>query len=188
MTYFEIRNTLLDSNNWVQFDSAGLPSFSWRRRARINPLDGQTDNSSTRYTIAQSDVTGVENPASTVPLFIDVHDFTTDAQFWNQAPSTNTYTSPEGVSMVNRGTLGYLKALQEVVGGETYIRVAVDNPTQSTTTKLYWVKSGLTSAPSSSDREIPVEIQSIDIVPDASSSQSHLISVNITFTEVRYTS
>lgn len=189
MAEVEIRHSSLDSNAWVVLDCIALPSWGWRRRTRSNPIDGQADSGTATFAIAQADTTGIENPVGGMTVLINLHDFTTDAQLWSRTPSTNSFNAPgEGLSMAGRCTLGYLKALQEIVGGQAYLRLSTDNPQNNPSTTLYWIKSGVTGAPTSADREIPIEIDSIDLSPDSSADQSHMIAITISFREVRTSS
>jgi len=167
----QIKNSNLDSNNWVNLFGATF-QVSYKIRNKTNPLDGQFTG--TNYNIATADKIGVENPVITIRGMISTHEYDTDAQFWLVTPSTSSSTSEEKISMANYVTMGYLRALARDMTGTTLLKISFGDPDAQFTWKNW---DGTTD-------EIPVEVDSILPVPKQDSEGNHFIDYVIKLTEV----
>lgn len=187
MTNIQILNTAIDSS-WVKLDAASFV-VSYKKRINTKPLDGQVDTATTSFQIAKGDRTGVENPIYTVRCVLSIDDFSdSNTNLWRKIPSNATLAlDSSGNTMTSFATMGFLLRLIYDVTGQTYIKIYFGNPS----TQVNWVRNNFgdtlntSDTPGTDDRIIPVELLSIDPVPDETSDGLHFINVNLTFVEVR---
>ena len=180
MAFIQIRNTNLDSNNWVDLNGA-MFTPGYRRRNNSRPLDGQVDTSTSAFQIAKADRSGVENPVFIIQGVINLDDFAhLNEHIWRTNPSAATITDVSGATMAGSVTLGYLLKLDFDAVGDTYIKLNFGSQ------NVNWVKHDfsyplVTSA--GGDLDIPVEIDAIDFSP--SGDTLHIWNYSITCREVR---
>lgn len=176
----QIKNTVVDANNWVTLNGVTFSPGSWKRITRSNPTPGQF--SGTEYVIAKSDRVGIENPQFTLRGVINVHDFGTATDLWSTTPSTNTSLSEDGASMVGNVTFGYLQAVWRNMTGQNYIKISFGNPSAQVNWRQY---AGTATSYAGTATEIPVEIVSITPVPREDSEGNHFIDYTIDCYEER---
>lgn len=178
MAQLELRNTVLNNNEWVNCDCLGIQP-SWQKRTNHNPVDGEADTTAGTWRLAKSDRVGVENPAFTFTVIVDMKDFQSNDQLWAKQPRLVIHNSPkDGLLMTGRLTLGFLHQLVYAVQGQTYLRVTFGETYK-------WMKTTYTDGVTTGDDEIPIEILSVSPVPDSSLEESHQVVVQITAREVR---
>jgi len=170
----QIKNTVVDANNWVSMQGATFTP-GYKKRVSTNPLDGQFTG--TNYVIAKGDRTGVENPSISIQGVLSTHDYSVSDDFWSTTPSTITSVAEDGTSMVGSVTMGYLLALWSNMTGDTYLKISFGNPSN----QLNWKNADLTTA------EIPVEVIAVTPKPRQDSTGNHFIDYTIEFREVRPT-
>jgi hypothetical protein len=168
----QIKNSNLDSNNWVNCVGVTFKP-SYKRILKINPLHGQF--SGTNYLPAKGDQVGIENPVFSLRGVINLSDYSTVAHVWSTTPSTVTSTSEDAVSMGGVITLGYLIALWKDMTGTTYLKISFGSPEAQTTWKKYDLSTD----------EIPILIDNISLDPREDSEGGHFINYEITCHEVR---
>ncbi len=180
MTFIQIRNTNLDSGNWVDLNGATFTA-GYRRRNNSKPLDGQVNTTTSAFQIAKADRTGVENPVFTISGIIDIYDLSNlNDHMWRITPSAATITDTSGATMAGSMTLGYLLKLNFDVVGDTYLKLNFGSQ------NVNWVKHNFSTplvTTSGGDLDIPVEIDAIDFVP--SGDALHIINYSISLREVR---
>ena len=99
MTTFLIKNTALDSSNWVKINGVSfIPGY--KRQTSADPLNG-----SKQPTIPEGLNIGLSSPQLSIIGFIDVDEFTS-AELYSTTPSTLTGTFEDGTSKTGYMTLG----------------------------------------------------------------------------------
>lgn len=173
MEDFKIKNADVDNGNWVELRGSSF-QVSLKKNINVDPVDGQYGK--TDYDIAKADRVGIENPIMSVRGYINVNDFKSSDELWNESPSTNTSISEDGVSMAGAVTLGYLHKVWRNMTSQTYLKLTFGDPASS---GVNWKSYDNLST------EIPVEIQNIDIRPLENTEGNHIIYYTISFVEVR---
>jgi len=168
----QIKNTNLDSNNWVNcFGVTFTPAY--KKLVNTNPLNGQF--SGTAYLIAQADKVGVENPVFTIRGQLNTNDYSTAADIWDGNPSGVSSTSEDGTSMTNAVTLAYLMNLWRDMTGTTVLKISFGDPSGQVNWKNYDFSSD----------ELTVEIIGINFNPRQDTVGNHFIDYTINCREVR---
>lgn len=169
MTDIRIRNSSIDSNNWVNLKGAMFtPSF--KRMNEAIPINGvQT------ATLPEGDRIGLDVPIITIKGYINVDDFASTAELWSETPSTVASSGEDGTSNANTVTLGYLNRLWRENSGQTQLEIYFGNPTSQKQWKN-WNNSSTT---------LYVIVDDVNPVPEESSEGLHFITYTIVCREVQ---
>jgi hypothetical protein len=179
MADFQIKNTNVDSNNWINLRLTSF-NLALQKTNYANPLNG--------YSLAklpEGKKVQIQPIAWVLGFVIDVDDFASNTELWSLTPSTLTGTCQDGSSKTSLMNLGALYSLWSDLTGATFIKASFGDPT--TANNKSWQNYQMSSVATGYGGDaysICIVIDNISIQPEDDSDGRHMLRVSMTCREV----